>query len=306
MQEIQYQRGDVLYREGDRSNAVFRIVAGSVELSRTVDGAVQAVGTAAAGEIFGDVATLVDRNRTNTVRAREDGTVVQRFDLEEFLREVAGDPDSAYSLLWRVSDMLRASRRRASDFPSLRLVEGANGQNRGAAQVEKSLAQGADTSLTIFAEAGSLEAQIPKDGVVAMASPFLVGRKPEDSEVERSKGVRERVSRPPHTEDRRSQADRRQNTVVDPSTGLPKVHLQLIDQKPFRLSRIHFAIQKTPDGGHIIRDLGSYLGTQVNDTYLGRDFPNDYVELAEGDNSVIAGGEGSPFRFRVAVQSVKP
>jgi CRP/FNR family transcriptional regulator, cyclic AMP receptor protein len=51
----------------------------------------------------------------------------------------------------------------------------------------------------------------------------------------------------------------------------------------------------------LVRDLNSTLGTIVNGQPLGRDFPIDSAPLRQGENSVVAGGDGSPFAFVVTL-----
>ena len=50
-----------------------------------------------------------------------------------------------------------------------------------------------------------------------------------------------------------------------------------------------------------MRDLGSTLGTIVNDRSIGRDFSLDSAPLRRGENTIVAGGRGSPFVFAVTV-----
>ena len=76
--------------------------------------------------------------------------------------------------------------------------------------------------------------------------------------------------------------------------------LQLDDTVPFRVSRNHFAIEKS-DLGYLVRDLGSALGTIVNGEPIGHHFRADDVPLQAGENEVIAGGSDSPFVFSVFV-----
>ena len=76
--------------------------------------------------------------------------------------------------------------------------------------------------------------------------------------------------------------------------------LEVPEPEPYRLSRRHFSLL-AEDHEVLIRDLGSDLGTIVNEVPLGRDFGQDAVLLHRGRNRVIAGGAGSPFEFAVAV-----
>jgi len=51
----------------------------------------------------------------------------------------------------------------------------------------------------------------------------------------------------------------------------------------------------------VVRDHASTLGTLVNDRAIGRDFPIDTAPLRHGHNTIVAGGRGSPFVFRVTL-----
>jgi CRP-like cAMP-binding protein len=76
--------------------------------------------------------------------------------------------------------------------------------------------------------------------------------------------------------------------------------LAIPEPPPYRLSRAHFSLVE--QGGEVaVRDLASTLGTIVNDRPLGRDFPTDSVPLHQGENTIVAGGKGSPFVFTVTL-----
>jgi CRP/FNR family transcriptional regulator, cyclic AMP receptor protein len=64
------------------------------------------------------------------------------------------------------------------------------------------------------------------------------------------------------------------------------------------LAAPHFEILRR-DGLVGVRDLGTSTGTCVNGTMISRASLNAFVALRQGDNEVIAGGLGSPFRFCV-------
>ncbi len=56
------------------------------------------------------------------------------------------------------------------------------------------------------------------------------------------------------------------------------------------------------DGEVIVRDLGSMLGTQVNKNFLGADFSSDFTTLDIGENTILAGGSDTPFKFHVVIE----
>ncbi|MFO1067907.1 MAG: cyclic nucleotide-binding domain-containing protein [Geminicoccaceae bacterium] len=76
--------------------------------------------------------------------------------------------------------------------------------------------------------------------------------------------------------------------------------LEVADPEPYRLSRPHFAILM--DRGELcLRDLGSELGTLVDDVGLGRELASDRIVLTPGTHRIIAGGRGSPYMFKLKV-----
>jgi hypothetical protein len=87
--------------------------------------------------------------------------------------------------------------------------------------------------------------------------------------------------------------------------GLGSTHylhrVVLPDLDPYRLSVNHFLVVLSSDVISI-RDCVSELGTKVNDVMIGQEFSTDQHSLNKGDNVVIAGGENSPFRFRLVIR----
>ncbi len=127
-------------------------------------------------------------------------------------------------------------------------------------------AAGAPTPPLSLIPEGAAREQLGGDPLPVAHLPFIVGRKPMPGEA------------PSHRE----------------------VALQLEDRSPFRLSRAHFAVQREGDT-LILRDLDSRLGTMVNDEVCGHLFARDSIALIKGENHIVAGGQGSPFRFRLIV-----
>ncbi len=80
------------------------------------------------------------------------------------------------------------------------------------------------------------------------------------------------------------------------------VDLVLDDEKPYQLSRRHFAIE-TCDGELVVRDSGSYHGTTVNSQRIGDDRGTSMVPLRIGENSIIAGSTDSPYRFTLLIEA---
>jgi len=78
--------------------------------------------------------------------------------------------------------------------------------------------------------------------------------------------------------------------------------LVLSDESPFNVSKNHLAID-LEQGGAVIRDRGSYLGTQVNGASIGGGHRRATAALREGDNEIVLGSSRSPFRYRVVVKN---
>jgi len=79
------------------------------------------------------------------------------------------------------------------------------------------------------------------------------------------------------------------------------VDLLIDDARPYRLSRAHFSLTAR-NGSCVLQDLESTLGTQVNGRYVGRHFGTDTAPLSPGENTVVAGGDESPFAFRILLE----
>ncbi len=121
-------------------------------------------------------------------------------------------------------------------------------------------------ALRVFGNSKRLARLLPSEGLPVTTAPFVVGR----------------VS---------TEGDRQLRRPVD---------LEVADVKPFRLSRVHFSIDHNI-GTYVVRDMHSSLGTEVNGIGLGDHFASDQAPLHNGDNVVVAGGKGSPYRFRLVV-----
>jgi len=273
--KLQYRAGDTIFRKDDPSEFVCRIISGEVEVVRETEGNSVVLGVVHAGEFIGEMGVIEGRSRSASVRALNEVTI-ELIGKDDFLELVSADSDTAFQLLSRLSARLRETDRQ--------LVEAIlSEQGKVASEISDQVIAFAVPSepvppaseleikgrLKIFAGSENLVNQLPNGGMDVTKLPFLIGRKPGEDEANIS------------------------------TLG---IDLQLVDERPFRLSRGHFALQSRDGGGYSIRDLGSFLGTQVNEQFLGNDFGCDFVELNAGDNIIVAGGANSPFVFRVSVE----
>src|SRR5262245_15589132 len=101
--------GQVLFREGDTADSVFRLVSGSVDILRELDGDRILLGTVGAGQFIGEMGVVEIRPRSATARAASE-VEVEIFTPTEFLDHIASSPPAARELIQRLSQRLRDSR----------------------------------------------------------------------------------------------------------------------------------------------------------------------------------------------------
>lgn len=104
----EYNKGDIVFREGDRGNCMYRIIEGSVEVFITsgTEGEI-VLTTLGQDRIFGEMAAIEAWPRSASIMVREDGTKlleIARDELVEFFKE---DPYQVGSIMENLSHRLR-------------------------------------------------------------------------------------------------------------------------------------------------------------------------------------------------------
>lgn len=101
--ELHLVRGDVLFREGDRAEALYLMVSGRVAIVITnpVDHRETVVALMDRGDLFGEMAMLDDGPRSATARALEPSVVVA-IPFDPIVRLFRSDP----AMLWGVTRLL--------------------------------------------------------------------------------------------------------------------------------------------------------------------------------------------------------
>lgn len=294
-----------MFEHGEPSDSVALVVGGSVEVVRILDGKEHITGTMGVGEYVGQMGAIIGRARSETIRSSSDDTVIELLERDDFLHRIVRDPDSAYGLINRLGERLRSVHRRSTDVAVFDAFKAREIRARSHGLQTSPAASSAPKTVTLVPASEYLISQMDSAGQRPERYPFIIGRSPDTQEVQETQKRSQRFA----SGDRRTIGDRRESSrtgKVDRRTAPAEADLQFRDERPYRLSRLHFSIQEMGSGDIIVRDLGSTLGTRVNDDQLGVDFPKDFVALREGSNSIVAGGSQSPFIFEVVVELGSP
>ena len=215
------------------------------------------LGTVQAGEFVGEMGVLEGRTRSATVRAAAP-VEAELIERQAFLERVSLEPELARKLLLRMSARLRDVEDTLTQLYAGRGAEH-GGRRSGAGR-----------------------------GCAAGRSAAIAHARRRD--------LRRKSSSAPSRSGSRICRSRSAASTTSTSRLRHRARSRDPDDEPHRLSRAHFSLIRD-DRDILVRDLNSTLGTIVNGRPLGRDFPVDSAPLRKGDNSVVAGGDGSPFAF---------
>jgi CRP/FNR family transcriptional regulator, cyclic AMP receptor protein len=114
MTRTQFAKGQILFREGDSSDGVFRLLSGTVGVFRELDGDPIRLGTVGAGQFIGEMGVVENRPRSATAITTSE-IEVEFLDPTEFLDQIAGSPRTARELIRRLSQRLREADDRIVD-----------------------------------------------------------------------------------------------------------------------------------------------------------------------------------------------
>ncbi len=101
-----FQQGQVIFREGDKSQEAYFIVSGLVEITLNTSHGVQSLAKIGAGEIFGEMGMIMDRPRSATATALEN-TVVETIGENDFELEIIQRPDRLHVYLATLFERIR-------------------------------------------------------------------------------------------------------------------------------------------------------------------------------------------------------
>ena len=106
MTRTHFAEGQVLFREGDSPDSVFRLLSGSVDILRELDGDPILLGTVGAGQFIGEMGVVENRPRSATARAASE-VEVEILTPTEFFDQITHAPQAARELIQRLSQRLR-------------------------------------------------------------------------------------------------------------------------------------------------------------------------------------------------------
>lgn len=265
MQEVHHAPGDVIFEEGQPSDAVAYLLTGRVEVLKRADGEEVVLGEVGAGEFVGEMGVIEGRPRGATVRAKSD-VRMRVMSQEEFNERLGKEPETALQIVLRLSERLRAVNARLAEMQAHEESEHREFEVEVIPPGVQPATRVPVPAVRLLAASDRVAEVLAEEGLEIRDFPFHVGR------------------------------PQRQREAPAP---LP-MGLLVPDDRPFRLSRAHFSIVRER-GGFAVRDVGSHLGTTVNGELIGQHAPKALALLAPGENLVVAGGRDSPFAFRVLV-----
>lgn len=164
-----FQQGEILFRQGDPSDHVLRIVSGSAEVLREVGNATIVLGTVLAGQFVGEMGVIERRLRNATVRAVT-AVEAEQFSVPGFFQRVSSDPEMAAELMLRLSVRLREIEDKvADDLPRATATAGTRD-----VQVPEPVGP---LRLQLAADTVALRERMGAQPIQVDRFPFLVGRR---------------------------------------------------------------------------------------------------------------------------------
>ena len=233
MTRTHFAEGQILFREGDPSDGVFRLLRGTVDVVRELGGDLILLGTVGAGQFIGEMGLVENQPRSATARAASE-VEAEFLNPTEFLDQIVSSPRAARELIQRLSQRLREADDRIvkDERRSGRAIENLN-------YADEQTAVSSIDNAYLAAKSAWLQRQF-RTPLGLGDLPFVVGRGP----------VAREGLLPPLQPD-----------------------LKLNDNVPFRLSRNHFMIEKRDGSYYVrdLRStLGTIVnGEPIGDHFRG-------------------------------------
>ncbi len=113
------KKGDFVFEEGDEAVFAYVLSEGVIEIVATSKGEQQVLANLEKGTVFGEMAIIDGFPRSASARAAGD-CKVQEVGHKEFLNYISKKPDSAFSIMTRLSGFVRSADKQASESFLLR------------------------------------------------------------------------------------------------------------------------------------------------------------------------------------------
>jgi CRP-like cAMP-binding protein len=253
--QVPVSAGNVLFWEGDRSQDLYIVLEGEMEMVKDNDGTEVVLGTCGPREVFGEMACIQSRPRYATARARTDA-IVYSLSPDELMGAVGTVDFPLLAILRNLVDRLRQQNDRLTELAAEIAETGPARASQGA-------------GITLHPDSLLLKTIMPAELRIDRL-PYTVGRRRREREAE-----------------------------------LTGVDLPIDDRAPYRLSRRHFTIKRLGTR-FVVVDDASKLGTRVNGATIGPFERATSAELSPGANAIVAGGEDSPYVFRIEINRAAP
>ncbi len=106
MSRSHFAEGQILFREGDPADGVFRLLSGTIDVLRELDGDPILLGSVGPVQFIGEMGVLENLPRSATARAASE-VQVEFLNPTEFLEQIASSPRAARELIQRLCQRLR-------------------------------------------------------------------------------------------------------------------------------------------------------------------------------------------------------
>ncbi|MGE5148209.1 MAG: cyclic nucleotide-binding domain-containing protein [Candidatus Eiseniibacteriota bacterium] len=166
MDEVAFQRGTFIYREGDKPEAVFFVLTGEVEVLRTVDKRAVRLAIITRGNFFGETGVIRNLPRSITAKARTDVTAI-RVPRNRFLDMVRTDQPVGLAVLRRLCQ--RLAHADSKPLPSW--------------HPDDEIAPDAKISVRLLPGSALVASLIGTEGIDIRTFPFRVGRRLQPGEA---------------------------------------------------------------------------------------------------------------------------
>lgn len=121
-EEVRFNMGDVILKEGEKADRVFVIINGHASIfKRSPSGEEVFVGLVGAGSVFGEMGVFLEGERTATVRASSNVTALA-FSSDDFLKALSSVPELAYNALKEFAKRVNNLNRRIINLTTSKLM----------------------------------------------------------------------------------------------------------------------------------------------------------------------------------------